>query len=269
MIVFGDGEQNIYNRQTEGQSRMPQINGFGSNNPWKNVGERISMRIFNPAIANLASDFSLKFKNSDKQLKIDNDKIDEIFNYYDYKIKYWNVGTSATHLSITQNIEWILREYNLNTKDVVVIGQSINLLRSIEHELQKRYERQTMTTFESKEVFDNLKKLVSSPTLLELDLKAIRRVAKVHFTTDTDKLKLATIHSFKGWESKTVILIIQPEAELKNKNEENEDGYFIQSRENIPAHIYTAIPRARENLFILNLGNQKYHDFFKNHIKND
>lgn len=124
-----------------------------------------------------------------------------------------------------------------------------------------------MTTFESREEYEQVKAKTNSTSKLELDLKAIRRVAKVHFTTDTDKLKLATIQSFKGWESKSIILIIQPEKDTSSNL--NEEEFVIQTRQNIPAHIYTAITRARENLFILNVGNPKFHDFFKNKIQND
>ena len=93
-------------------------------------------------------------------------------------------------------------------------------------------------------------------------MKEIRRAAKTHFTTDSDSIKLSTIHSFKGWESESVILLLQPEMKIN----ESYDGYCIQERENTPALIYTALTRAKCNLFILNLGNEKYHSFFKSNI---
>ena len=93
------------------------------------------------------------------------------------------------------------------------------------------------------------------------DIDNIRRVNKIHFTMDYDNIKMATIHSFKGWESKSVILILQPEGSI------DDDVYNVIGHENSPALIYTAITRAKRNLFILNLGNSKYHDFFTNNIE--
>lgn len=262
IILCGDGEQNIYSREVESTTKLPMVRGFGSNNPWRNVSQRVSMRMLNPKIAILSSLFAQEFKISNESLSIQ-----DSFNLFDYKMKYWNVNITATPNSIAGNIEWILRQYNLNSKDVVVLGQSINLLREVDYNMRIIFSRDTMTTFESKEEYEQLKSKTYSRSRLELDLKSVRRVAKVHFTTDIGKLKLATIQSFKGWESKSVILIIQSEKDSSDNT--NEDEFVIQTRQNIPAHIYTAITRARENLFILNLGNARFHNFFNNKIQND
>ena len=120
-----------------------------------------------------------------------------------------------------------------------------------------------MTNFETADEYEELKRKQTSPSLFQKDLKEIRRAAKTHFTTDTDDMKLSTIHSFKGWESESVILILQPEMSINDRY----DGYYIQERENIPALIYTALTRAKCNLFILNVGNTKYHSFFQTNIR--
>jgi hypothetical protein len=49
----------------------------------------------------------------------------------------------------------------------------------------------------------------------------------------------------------------------------NDESYGMHSHETTPALVYTAITRPKENLFILNLGNKKYHDFFKGKIENE
>jgi len=262
-ILCGDGEQNIYGREVESTTRMPVVRGFGGkDNPWRPVSQRISMRTLNPKIAILSSQFSKEFQISAGALNIQDD-----LNLFDYKMGYWCINSTASYDSLAGNIEWIIRQYNLNPKDVVVLGQSINLLREVDFNMRTIFSHKTIATFESREEYEQVKSTTFSPAKLELDLKAIRRVAKVHFTTDVDMLKLATIQSFKGWESKSIILIIQ--AENDSENDGNEDGFVLQARQNIPAHIYTAITRARENLFILNLGNHKFHNFFKNRIQND
>lgn len=262
LILCGDGDQNIYNREVESTSRLPVVRGFGQNNPWRNVSERVSMRLLNPKIAILATQFAQSYQISTNPLKIQDD-----LNLYDYKIAYWCTNQTCGAEILAQNIAWIINQYSIKVKDVVILGQTINLLREIDYNLRTKCAHKTMISFESKEEYNQIRSQTSSPSKLELDLKAIRRVAKVHFTTDVDMVKLATIQSFKGWESPTVILIIQSEQE--SEDNQLEDGFTIKTRQNIPAHIYTAITRARENLFILNIGNLKYHKFFSTNINND
>ena len=176
-------------------------------------------------------------------------------------MKYWNVGKDKNALSLCQNVKWILQEYNISPRNTVVMSESINILRDIEKYYTDEL-HQCMTNFETADQYEELRKALHSPTLFQKDLKEIRRAAKTHFTTDCDNLKLSTIHSFKGWEAETVILLLQPEMEENSTYE----GYFIQERENTPALIYTALTRAKCNLFIINLGNIKYHQFFQSNI---
>ena len=123
--------------------------------------------------------------------------------------------------------------------------------------------KKVMVNFETKQQYEEVRKNTSG-MYFKKNLDAIRRAAKTHFTTYCDELKASTIHSFKGWEADSVILFIQPQNEM---NEELEN-YGVIEAENTPALIYTALTRAKCNLFIINLGNQKYDEFFKTKIKN-
>ena len=253
--VFGDGEQNIYER-IMADEKMPSIPTFTGQ--WNKINERISMRIINPDIALLAYRFAKEFVDKTVQpINIPNKLVFE-----KYHIKYWNVGNDKTANVLCQNIKWIQKEYSIEYKDIVVMSESINILRDIEKHF-KDCQIQCMTNFETDEQYNNLRRYQRSPSLFQKDLKEIRKAAKTHFTTDVDMIKLSTIHSFKGWESKTVILLLQPEMQENSTYE----GYYIHERENTPALIYTALTRAKCNLFILNLNNQKYHSFFLSNIK--
>lgn len=250
--VFGDGEQNIYTREMA-EEKMPSIPTFAG--PWNKINERISMRIMNPDIASLSFNFALNYvDNTIQQINVPNELIFE-----DYYIKYWNIGMNRSADFLSYSIRNIKEKYNLDYKDIVVMSESINILRDIEEELLKVQVR-CMTNFETAEQYRELRRRVTSASLFQNYLKEIRRAAKTHFTTDTDTMKLSTIHSFKGWESKSVILLMQPEMQENGLY----DGYYIQERENTPALLYTALTRAQCNLFILNLGNQRYHTFFTN-----
>lgn len=255
--VFGDGEQNIYQRKMDTTTKMPIMHSFTGR--WNEINERISMRIINPKIANLSSNFAVKFMDSSSQpLSVYNP-----IAFVNFYTKYWDVGTEKGGLEICKNIGWIMKTYKLSPADVVVIGESINILRDIENCYTNLFHMKTMINFETLKQYNELKEKTQNVVYFKSDLEDIRRAAKTHFTTDCEAIKFSTIHSFKGWESKSVILLLQPEM----KDNEKFEGYYIKSRENTPALIYTAITRARENLFIINLGNKKYNTFFKENVK--
>lgn len=75
----------------------------------------------------------------------------------------------------------------------------------------------------------------------------IRKNKKINFRMDCGVVKISTIHSFKGWESRVVFLIIDNQT-VKRESDEL---------------IYTALTRAREHLIIINLGNGAYHNIIK------
>lgn len=262
--LFGDGEQNIYDRTQEKETQMPLIRNCGFSGRWQEAdkvgGEKdksISMRIQNPQIALLSSNFAHSFMASSSSLDIQNNILFE-----KYIIKYWKVDNKTTADTLVCNIRWIISEYQLKTEDVVVLGQSINLLRDVENAYVKATGQKTMITFETVSQYEEVKKK-SSPIFIHKDLDEIRRANKTHFTTACHEIKMSTIHSFKGWESKTIILLLQPETKVDGIY----DGYMIQERENMPALVYTALTRAKCNLFIINLGNPQYHTFFTQYIQ--
>ncbi len=69
----------------------------------------------------------------------------------------------------------------------------------------------------------------------------IGRLKKIAFKINSPYLKMSTIHSFKGWEARNVI-VITPE----NKS--------------IDSHLYAALTRVRENLIVVNQ-NKRYEKF--------
>lgn len=75
-------------------------------------------------------------------------------------------------------------------------------------------------------------------------IKNLRNNKKLHFYMNSGTVKLSTIHSFKGWESETVFLIIE-------KNHPNLEATFDEI-------LYTGLTRSRRNLIIINFGNEVY-----------
>ena len=71
----------------------------------------------------------------------------------------------------------------------------------------------------------------------DLTLESIRDNKKYNFWFNSGTIKLSTIHSFKGWESELLFLIIEPKQKI----------VFDEL-------IYTGITRSRSQLIIVNYG---------------
>ncbi len=81
--------------------------------------------------------------------------------------------------------------------------------------------------------------------VFEVDKRSKYSRHKKAFPTDDSRLKISTIHSFKGWEAIHVIMLI-PEK--------------WKGGENLDSMVYTAMTRTRKNLIVLNC-NGRYIDF--------
>ena len=256
-VVFGDAKQNIYHRPLDrnGQIRIGFIPGEWNNS--LNTGFRFS----NPQLTTLAMNFQRRFFSS---LMTDEIQREATLNF-DTCVKYFNVGKDINVDTLESNCRWVMQEYNIEPKDVVVLSQTCDILRDLDYSYRRNNNSQTMTTFESKEQYDQLKRVHNivdeqCPITYRFrdDVKQVRRNKKIHFSMDTHVMKLSTIHSYKGWESPTVILLLVPEQQGERTQ------YTIRPEENSPELVYTAITRCKENLFIINCGNERYHEFFNN-----
>ncbi|MBD5310812.1 MAG: ATP-binding domain-containing protein [Bacteroides sp.] len=84
------------------------------------------------------------------------------------------------------------------------------------------------------------------------DYSKIRDNKKLNFYMNTGTIKISTIHSFKGWESEVVFLLL----EKKNEGDRSFDEI-----------LYTGLTRTRSNLIVINLGNTEYHEKMKRLIE--
>ena len=91
-----------------------------------------------------------------------------------------------------------------------------------------------------KNVYDIFRRQV-----FDADYEFIRNNKKFNFWMNTGNIKISSIHSFKGWESDTIFLILQ----------ERKDG-----DPSFDELLYTGITRTISNLVVINLGNQAYHE---------
>ena len=236
--VFGDEKQNIYNRPLDEQSE-PIIKTISGN--W-NKSLNISGR-FTDEIGKLAAAFQKEFL--DKRYSVDEIKamVNPMFDFEQKTLQYYNLGEKANPEDIFKQYIDCVTTYNLHPSNISILSPKIDCLRELDYLIRNKMKEKTTTTFETKEVLDYIRK-----HKIKQDISIIRRNKKNHFWMKTGTTKLSSIHSYKGWESHTVFLLIeQPEREGQHEAIEL---------------IYTGLTRAQVNLFVFNMGNQFYDNFF-------
>ena len=260
LVFFCDEEQKIYDRKLVtdgGKNRV--YTGVGGN--WNNLKQTYRLE---GKIANLARAFQLEFFKdyednviepaADKQLELV--FADEtLIEYYDWE--------DFDPQEIVKIFKRLTVKKVIHNDDICILSQTKNPLRYVDKCLRdSRIETATMFApledyqeflsqkeqFEEKEDFDEIQKLQDSFYKFERSLK-------YNFQMESGKVKLSTIHSYKGWSVGSEILI------LADENRFDEDTFLNDEL------VYTAITRAKNNLVIVNIGNERYHEFFKNNIK--
>lgn len=255
LVVFGDPKQNVYHRPLDknGDIRLGVIGGV-----W-NRQLTTSRRFTNPRLANLAMAFQKQFMSSQHADEIAIDNVKETSLNFQI-LNYIDMRSNCSLDALVENITNIISNDNNATRDFVVLASTTKLLRNIDFRYRQLTQKQTEITFVSTEVLDRLKKIhnvIDEGTAnwkFHRDFEALERTRKRLFTTDKRCLKISTIQSFKGWDLPSVIVV------LENDFISKETNFDPMS----PQAVYTAITRARENMYIINIGNNSYHDFFYN-----
>ena len=250
-VVFGDEKQNIYRRPLD-ENKEPIIKTIAGNwNKSLNASKR-----FTSEIGKLAMKFQHHFLENkytiDNMVVLDNPMLD----FEQRNIKYANIGAKASTERIFNIYKGTCKKYCLNPADITILSGTADILREIEYSIRTQLKENTTTTFETKEEYDKSELETKSKNNFEERINTIRRYRRNHFSIKTGTVKLSSIHSFKGWESHTIFLIIEP-----HKSDSIQDFESVEL-------IYTAITRAQVNLFILNIGNEKYDSFFNDNIQN-
>jgi len=254
-VLFGDTKQNIYHRDLDHdkETHTP-ITG-----PW-NRSLNSGIRFDNPRIAFLAMDFQKHFFTEQITDEIRTQPELGFSSERDVEYRYFDEKTSSTE--IAEGCLKIIEKNKLNKGRTVIVSQTYLLLRDLEQLIRVSQKAPCMTTFETKEVYEKILKdndgNINSKHFIDT-IKRVRDNKKFHFTMETDQLKLSSIHSYKGWDADNVILIIQSAIQPEDNIDEVEEKSFMER----PELIYTAITRAKQNLFVLNIGNSRYDSFFK------
>lgn len=250
-IIFADEKQNIYNREIDEDKKIV------TNIPGKWNVLKSSFRISN-TISKLAIKFQQQFFYQKYELDSENEQL-ELDTKQDIKYEF---NTDITYSQIFDKIYNYIEKYNIPHNNICILANKVEYLREIEQYARKKHNLSFERTFETKEQYDEIVKIVENEEnyvhisekqqkrKIKEQSKKLQKIRKLHFNLDCDKIKISTTHSFKGWEIETLILII---------NAEDFDG----NKE----LIYTALTRCKNNLLIFNKGNTELDNFFSENLE--
>ncbi len=238
-VLFGDEKQNVYQRKMDGDKK-PNTGIPGRPNKL-NESYRLTTKI-----VNLALDFQKYFFQERYEFdEINIFKQQSIFDIEE-KIQYIFLDANTPNLDIYEAILNQIISAKSHPNDIAVLASTFIFLREIDFIFRMKTHENTQVMFETKEERDKLEDYYKkNPARFDAEIKKIRKARKFQFWMNNGTTKFSTIHSFKGLEIQTLILII-----------ENEDNITEEL-------IYAGITRCKDNLIVINIGNQKYHDFFK------
>lgn len=254
-VVFGDVKQNIYRRPLTEQKMVivPNIPG-----EWKTLKK--CYRMENGKLIELAMDFQRIFM---PDLPVDEIERDAQIGFGGRQTIYADLGCTPSDVSIYNTLKRALGDLQADINKTAVLSATCEVLRPLDFTCRKDG-IPTYIMCETMEDYETIKNNSGGKSFkFKQDQVSVRENKKHHFTMQKKGLKMSTVHSFKGWEAETVVLILQP----YTNNSALVNPLCASNTELNDQVVYTAITRATKNLVIVNLGNMKYGPFFKEHIE--
>lgn len=253
MVLFEDKSQDIY-------LWSPKALPIKFEEKKLRKGASSECRYKNDAIFNLVQIFTTHFKLDvveEPTLKLPNGGV------ITYNLEN---GSNINVKNYGALVDDIIKKYGLLRDDCAVLASTLDLLQDIDLSYRKKTQTKTVTTFPTLEQHHKMSKLC--PSAFAASKKSMERTKKLNFSMTEEGLKLSTIYSFKGWEADNIILFIQKPEPPNAKYDEKNLKPIEEAPEKAlcPKVIYTALSRAKVNLFIINLGHAQYDQFFKKNI---
>lgn len=233
MLLFGDEKQNIYKRALDEERRSKVIEGFGR---WERLTKSFRYVTESPIIP-LVESFQKIFLL--QSYEVDRDE--------SFQLSLTNIGIQAYGIFDVKNLGQLAEEIvaiakvnKIHPNDISIISSQEDILRNLDYVLRtsESHKERTLCSFPLHEVTNHPKYSKS--------YDKISSSKKIGFNINSGVMKLSSTHSFKGFESPFIFLII-------NNNDSQE-------------MVYTGLTRAKENLMILLERDSSYLDFFSKHI---
>jgi hypothetical protein len=241
MVLFGDEKQNIYERAVDEEKRANVISGFGR---WQRLSKSFRYKQNSP-ILRLAFAFQEQFF-SEKYIFDGDDSYQNTASLFGVSA----VGTwSADKLrDVAEIIISIAKRERIHPNDITIVSSKEDVLRGIDFTIRKGplHQERTITSFASKEDIEWVRSKRLGPVEERKELRRLSSIRKQGFNLNSGVMKLSTLHSFKGFESPTVFVLVN-----------DLDG---------PELVYTGLTRAKENIVVLLPSGSRYFDFFARYL---
>ena len=236
-LIAIDLKQNVYGREKF------ELKGVGGGKWGKlNIGYRLNNLHIN--IANSFSKNFLRVTDADDEtpyIKI-NDTIQNTLPFDPEPEAEWiNVAnTVEAHDQVIEVLNYLDKEKKHDFSDTTIL-------------VSKHYEGRSL----KENILETFKNNIGVSDIFKSNSKDPRIIAKARekkmlFKVRTNKLKMSTIKSFKGWERRNIIILTERDM---NVNDDKMQSYDYE--------MYTSLTRVREKLFIINLS-ERYRKFYNN-----
>ena len=233
MLLCGDEKQNIYKRALDSDRRSKVIEGFGT---WVKLTKSYRYKEKSPIIF-LVDAFQKAFFQQNYELDQDDA----------FQSDLLNIG-SQSHGKFDRNdlnrlageIIRVAKQYDVHPNDISVISSQETLLQDLDRVFRtsERHIERTLCTFPSSEMAHHPKYSKS--------YREISAAKKKGFNLNSGVMKLSSIHSFKGFESPFVILLVN-----------NTDS---------PEMVFTGLTRSKDNIIVYLEAGSPYCEFFRKHL---
>lgn len=233
MILFGDEKQNIYKRALDEERRSKVVEGFGK---WVKLTKSFRYAAESPIIP-LVESFQKNFLLQNYELDSDES----------FQLALTSVGVQAYSVFDRENL-WqlagtiieIAKVNKIHPNDISIISSQEAVLRKLDHILRtsETHKERTLCSFPSHEVTEHPK--------YSRSYDKISGAKKTGFNLNSGVMKLSSTHSFKGFESPFIFLVVN-----------NNDS---------PEMVFTGLTRSKENLMVFLERDSPYFDFFSRHL---
>ncbi len=240
-VVFGDEKQNIYDREM-GADSFPQVPTITGRYNLLNQSYRLDSVVMPIAQAFQREYFTKRYQIDEANAKPQQESIK--LGEVQYISK-----SSFPHDDLYHFVREVILSLGIHPNNIAILASTVEPVRELEYRFRKLNRENTSKSCETKEEYDDITASYSEHNAKQ-KLKEIRRGRKLHFWGNAGTTKFSTIHSFKGWEADTVILIIS-EKDINSSDE----------------LIYVALTRTQRNLVIIDTSTMgRYSNFFNSQI---
>lgn len=243
MVLFADEKQNIYERAVDEEKRANIIYGFGR---WQYLNKSFRYKQDSPVLQ-LSVAFQKQFLS--KKYTFDGDESYQQTAFLP-GIGVNAVGTWSTDrlLGVAEVIVAIAKRESIHPNDITIVSSKEDVLREVDFAIRtgSRHQERTITSFASKEDIEKVRGKRLGRAEEKKELRRLSASRKQGFNLNSGVMKLSTLHSFKGFESPMVFVLVN-----------DLDG---------PELVYTGLTRAKENIVVLLPDGSQYFDFFAGYL---